>query len=167
MTKTSIYALLAVSVSAIALPPKSHAQETPEQWIALGARVHGGFGTFIPTGIRIGLDAMKRLEAGPRELTVTYYDSDKAPCACVLDGIMIAATASPGQRTVVIAAEKAPEGFMAMAVVRHRKTGRAVRYKVQEKWLLQLAQWNRTLDERGRYDAVMKADDLFEVSDEK
>lgn len=162
--------LLPLSICSIlvcAVPVSSHAQETPEQWIALGARVHGGFGTFIPTGIRIGLDAMKRLEAKPRELTITYYDSDKAPCACVLDGMMIATTASPGQRTVSIAAEKSPEGYMAMAVVRHRKTGKAFRYKVQDKWLLQLAQWNRTLDERGRYDAVMGAQDLFEVSEEK
>lgn len=162
--------LLPLSICSIivcAVPVSSYAQETPEQWIALGARVHGGFGTFIPTGIRIGLDAMKRLEAKPRELTITYYDSDKAPCACVLDGMMIATTASPGQRTVSIAAEKSPEGYMAMAVVRHRKTGKAFRYKVQDKWLLQLAQWNRTLDERGRYDAVMGAQDLFEVSEEK
>lgn len=142
-------------------------QETPEEWITLGRRVHGGFGTFIPTGIRIGLDAMQRLEANARDVTVTYFDSDKAPCACLADGIMIATTASPGQRTLTIAAEKAPEGYMAMAIVRHRKTGKAFRYRVQDKWLLQLAQWNRTLDERGRYDAVMKAEDLFEVSEEK
>jgi hypothetical protein len=37
--------------------------ETPEEWIKLGARVHGGFGSFIPVGIRIGEDAMKRLNA--------------------------------------------------------------------------------------------------------
>ena len=30
------------------------AQQTPDEWIALGRRVHGGFGTFIPVGIRIG-----------------------------------------------------------------------------------------------------------------
>ena len=28
--------------------------ETPEEWIALGARVHGAFGSFIPLGIKIG-----------------------------------------------------------------------------------------------------------------
>ena len=46
--------------------------ETPEEWIKLGARVHGGFGAFIPAGIRIGEDALKRLNAKPRELAVTY-----------------------------------------------------------------------------------------------
>jgi hypothetical protein len=42
--------------------------ETPEQWIALLTRVRGGFGAFLPVGIRIGEDAMKRLNAKPREL---------------------------------------------------------------------------------------------------
>ena len=37
--------------------------ETPEEWVKLGARVHGGFGSFIPVEIRIGLDAMERLKA--------------------------------------------------------------------------------------------------------
>jgi hypothetical protein len=35
--------------------------ETPEEWIQLGTRIHGGFGAFIPIGIRIGLDARERL----------------------------------------------------------------------------------------------------------
>jgi hypothetical protein len=71
--------------------------ETPEEWIALGARVHGAFGTFIPLGIKIGLDATDRLHAKPRELTVLYYDSDQSPCACFADGIAIATYASVGQ----------------------------------------------------------------------
>jgi hypothetical protein len=36
---------------------------------------------------------------------------------------MIATTASPGQRTLTVAAEKAPPGAMAVVVVKHRKTG--------------------------------------------
>lgn len=143
------------------------AQQSPEEWINLGRRVHGGFGTFIPVGIRIGQDAMKRLDASARDVTVTYYDSDKSPCACVADGIMIATTSSPGQRSLVIASEKAPPGAMAIAVVRHKRSGKAFRYTVADKWLLQLAQWNKTLDERGRWDEVMKAEGLFEVAEEK
>jgi len=61
--------------------------EMPEEWVALGARVHGGYGAFIPLGIKIGLDAVDRLKAKPRELAVTYYDSEKAPCACFADGV--------------------------------------------------------------------------------
>jgi len=42
-------------VLALALigPFAAHA-ETKEEWIALGARIHGAFGPFIPVGIRIG-----------------------------------------------------------------------------------------------------------------
>lgn len=159
-------ALALCSIGIAGVAPAS-AQQTPEEWIVLGRRVHGGWGTFVPVGIRIGLDAVQRLDAKHRELTVTYYDSDKAPCACVADGIMIATSASPGQRSLIIAADKAPAGAMAAVVIRHKKTGKAFRYTVAEKWLLQLAQWNRTLDERGRWDEVMKAEGLFEVSEEK
>jgi formylmethanofuran dehydrogenase subunit E len=141
--------------------------ETPEEWVQLGVRIHGGFGTFIPVGIRIGLDALQRLNAKPREVTVLYFDSDKAPCACVADGIMIAKVASPGQRTLQIAQEKAPAGAMAVAVVRHKQSGEAVKYTIADSWLQRLAEWNRTLDIRGRYDEVMKAEGLFEVSSQK
>lgn len=141
----------------------SHAQ-TREEWIALGARVHGGFGAFIPIGIRVGLDALTRLKAKPREVSVVYYDSDKAPCACILDGIMIATTASPGQRSAQIAAEKAPEAALAVAVVRHKQTGEAVRYTIPLAVMGKIGEWNRSLDPAGRYDAVMQADGLFEVT---
>jgi hypothetical protein len=36
--------------------------ETPQEWVALGARVHGAFGSFLP----VGLDALQRLNAEPR-----------------------------------------------------------------------------------------------------
>ena len=84
----------------------------------LGARVHGGFGSFIPVGIRIGLDALQRLDAKPREVTIVYYDSDKAPCACIADGVAIATQASVGQRTLQIGADNAPDGTLAMIFVR-------------------------------------------------
>ena len=42
------------------------------QWTWLGERVHGAFGAFIPVGIRISQDALQRLNAQPREVTVTY-----------------------------------------------------------------------------------------------
>jgi hypothetical protein len=47
-----------------------------EQWVALLTRVHGGLGAFLPVGIRIGEDAMKRLNAKPRELDVTFYQGE-------------------------------------------------------------------------------------------
>jgi formylmethanofuran dehydrogenase subunit E len=137
--------------------------ETPEEWIALGTRVHGGFGSFIPLGIKIGLDAVKRLDAKPRTLTVLYHDSDASPCACFADGIALATYASVGQRTLSISAEKAPAGDLAVIIIRPRQGGPGFKYTIPASALAKLGQMNRNLDERGRYDAVMKDDGLFTV----
>ena len=69
--------LLAVAVLLLGLSPAR--SETREQWIELGARVHGAFGAFIPVGIRIGLDAKERLKADPQGLSVTYYNGESRP----------------------------------------------------------------------------------------
>lgn len=160
----SLIALIAVTIAAASIAAPAARAQTREEWIALGTRVHGGFGAFMPIGIRIGLDALERLKAQPRDVTVVYHDSDKSPCACIADGIMIATAASPGQRTLHISAEKAPDGLLAAAVVRHKRTGEAVRYAVSHDWLLKVGGWNRSLDPAGRYDEVMKAEALFEVT---
>jgi hypothetical protein len=52
-----------IASAAALIAPAAVRAETPEQWITLGTRVHGGFGSFIPLGIRIGLDAVERLNA--------------------------------------------------------------------------------------------------------
>jgi hypothetical protein len=137
--------------------------ETPEEWIALGARVHGGFGSFIPLGIKIGLDAVNRLDAKPRELMVLYYDSNASPCACFADGIAIATYASVGQRSLTIAPEKAPPGTAAVIVIRPRQGGAGFKYTIPMAALAELGPMNKDLDPRGRYDAVMNATDLFTV----
>ena len=137
--------------------------ETPEEWIALGSRVHGAFGSFIPLGIKIGLDATERLHAKPRELSVLYYDSEASPCACFADGIAIATYASVGQRTLTIAPEKAPTGDAAIIVIRPRQGGAGFKYTIPLSALAKLGPMNKDLDPRGRYDAVMAADGLFQV----
>ena len=119
--------------------------ETPEEWVKLGARVHGGFGAFIPVGIRIGVDAMERLKAQPRELSVIYYSGDQVPCPCAADGVMLAVTASPGQGTLEVAAEKSPPGTFAVVVIRQRKGGEGLKYTVPISWLPKLAEINRTI----------------------
>jgi formylmethanofuran dehydrogenase subunit E len=145
------------------LIPLTARAETPEEWIALGARVHGAFGSFIPLGIKIGLDAAERLHVKPRELAVLYYDSDQSPCACFADGIAIATYASVGQRTLTIAPEKAPAGDAAVIVIRPRQGGPGFKYTIPLSALAKLGPMNKNLDERGRYDAVMKTDGLFQV----
>jgi formylmethanofuran dehydrogenase subunit E len=134
--------------------------ETREQWIEWGTRIHGAFGAFIPVGIRIGLDARERLKAATRDLSVTYYNGDKPPCPCVADGIMIATQASPGQGTLQMASEKAPQGSMATIVIRNRKSGESLKYTISDEWLPTILGWNK-LDAAGRFDAAMAAEHLF------
>lgn len=110
-----------------------------------------------------GLDAAKRLNAKPRELTVLYYDNDTSPCACFADGIAIATFASVGQRTLTIAPEKAPPGSAAVIVIRPRQGGAGFKYTIPMTALATLGPINKNLDPRGRYDAVMAADGLFQV----
>jgi formylmethanofuran dehydrogenase subunit E len=140
---------------AAALLPCTAQAETPEDWIRLGARVHGGFGTYIALGIRIGLDAVQQLGAQPRELDVTVYDGVATPCPCIADGVMIATTASPGQGTLRVAQEKAPPEYMAVLVIRSRKDGRALRYSVPDALRSRLGEWNKANDPPGRWTAVM------------
>lgn len=137
--------------------------ETPEEWIKLGARVHGGFGSFIPVGIRIGLDALKRLNAEPRGVTVVYYSGPKAPCPCPADGIAIATVASHGQGTLQVASEKAPDGVMGIAVIRSKSNGAVLKFTIPDSWIPKLIDMNKTLDPMGRYEAVMNASDLYTV----
>jgi hypothetical protein len=155
MVRTCLLAL------ALTMPVTASA-ETPEEF-NLGTRVHGGFGSFIPLGIKIGLDAVHRLNAKPRTLTVLYYDSDSSPCECFADGIAIATYASVGQRTLTIAPEKAPAGDAAIIVIRPRQGGPGFKYTIPIAALAKLGPMNKNLDERGSYDAVMATDGLFQV----
>ena len=154
-----LVALFVVAIPLVAVPSKA---ETPEEWVQLGTRVHGFFGGFIPAGIRIGLDAMQRLKATPRSLSILYYQGDKAPCPCVVDGVMLAVQASPGQGTVQVDADKAPAGLMAVIIIRDRKTGEGLRYTVADDWLPKILAWNK-LPPLERYDQAMQAGGLFKV----
>ena len=140
--------------------------ETKDEWIALGARIHGAFGPFIPVGIRVGLDAKERLHADSRGLTVTYYNGTKPPCPCIADGVMLATQASPGQGTLQISPERAPDGLMAVIVIKNRKTGEALRYSISDEWLPKILAWIKS-DLSARYDAAMNAEGLFQVEEIK
>jgi formylmethanofuran dehydrogenase subunit E len=155
------------TIVAVALLVSSLAYaETKDEWITLGARIHGAFGPFIPVGIRIGLDAKEKLHADPRGLTVTYYNGIKPPCPCIADGIMIATQASPGQGTLQIAPENAPDGMMAVIVIKNRKTGEGLRYAISDEWLPKILGWIKS-DPSARYDAAMSAEGLFQVNNIK
>ena len=146
--------------------PISAKAETKDEWIALGTRIHGGFGPFIPVGIRIGLDAVDKLKPGPRDLIVTYYNGTKPPCPCIADGVMIATHASPGQGTLQISPETAPNGMAAVILIKNRKTGEGLRYTVADEWLPKILAWLKA-DSSERYDAMMSAEALFQVEQVK
>lgn len=131
--------------------------ETPQEWVDLGRRIHGGFGSYVAAGIRIGLDAMERLNANPRELEVIYQDGAGSPCPCVADGIMIATIATPGNKTLQVLPNPAinPNTF-GIAIIKNKKTGEALRYTLPRSARSLLDGWNKDLNERDRYDAVMK-----------
>src|SRR2546423_9887730 len=161
MMRTGPWLALLV-VLGTALSAAAPRAETPDDWIRLGTRVHGGFGAFIPAGIRIGLDALERLKVEPRGVSVTFYSGERSPCPCIADGVMLATQASPGQGTVQVAAEKAPAGLLAVVVVRDRKSGAGVRYSISDEWMAKIADWNKALDPARRYAAVMAAPGLFD-----
>ena len=107
---------------------------------------------------------MKRLNAKPRELTVTFYQGEGTPCPCAADGVMVAVYASPGQGTLQIASEKSPPGTFAMVVIKPRKGGAGLKYTVPMSVMSKLDEINGTIqDPLGRYNAVMAIPDLFTV----
>ena len=154
----------ATPVRAQAGPP-TRDERSPESWIALGEAVHGGFGSHIALGILIGQDALRRLGAGRREVVVTVTEGKNAPCACLADGVMVATSASPGQRTLTVAPRSDDAGFMALVDVRSGKSGRTVSYRVPASAIGPLAQMNPGKTSREKFDLVMSAPPhtLFEV----
>lgn len=160
-------AFAALSMTLILIMGASASAETPEEWVKLLTRVHGGFGSFLPVGIKIGEDAMKRLNAKPRELVVTFYQGEGTPCPCAADGVMLAVYDSPGQGRLQIASEKSP-GTFAMVVIRPRKGGAGFKYTVPMSIMPKLDEINKTVqDSLGRYKAVMALPDIFSVEPAK
>jgi formylmethanofuran dehydrogenase subunit E len=132
--------------------------ETPpderDLWISLGARIHGGFGSLIAVGIRIGDDARQRLRAMPRELDVTYYSGRAAPCPCVVDGVMIATQTSPGQRSLRVSEMPADDGQFGRLVIRNKQSGQALEYVIPQASAAKLLAANRGTQIE-RWNAIM------------
>jgi formylmethanofuran dehydrogenase subunit E len=152
----SVVAILFVLLVSIGIQPAC--AQTPQQWVEWGDRVHGGFGSLIAYGIRIGVDAMQRLDAQRRELIVEYTDGPQSPCPCVLDGIAIAVSASLGQRTLSLAPGRTSPGLLGEVTITNRKTGRKLTYRLPQSALPLMQAINRDEKDVGRFDAVMKID---------
>src|ERR1700753_2101936 len=151
-----------VLVALALMIPVAASAETEEEWISLGIRIHGAFSSFIPVGIRIGLDAMDKLKPVRGGLTITYYNGAKAPCPCVADGVMLATHTSPGLGTFLVSTEKAPDGMMAVVVATNKNSGEALRYSISDAWLPKILLWLNG-DQEARYEAAMSAEGLFQV----
>jgi hypothetical protein len=158
--------LLAVVALGSLLAPITGNGATPGEWIRLSEQVHGEFNAYVAAGIRIGLDALQRLDAGPGEVHVTYINGVKTPCACIADGVMIATRATPGRDRIDVAKVFVRPELMGAVVVFHPGKGRRIRYDIPAAQLARLTDWNKSLDPVGRYNAVMKLPDLYTVSSE-
>jgi hypothetical protein len=77
---------------------------------------------------------------------------------------MLAVSASPGQGSVEVAAEKSPPGTFAVVVIRPRKGGDGLKYTVPMSHMAKLGEINRTIqDPLQRYAAVTAIADLYSV----
>jgi len=155
---TAVLEALTRLVMVLALGAGSARAQAPEQWVEWGDRIHGGFGSLVALGIRIGLDASQRLGAQRRELIVDYTDGPNTPCACVVDGIAIAVSASLGQRTLRLAHARTEEGLLARVVFTHRSHGGSLSYEIPYEVLGLMQDINREEQAAGRFRAVMSID---------
>lgn len=73
---------------------------------------------------------------------------------------MLATHTSPGQGSLRISAERAPDGVLAVVVVTNKKTGVSLRYSVDDDVMPKISEWLK-LEPAARYDAVMSAEGLF------
>ncbi len=97
--------------------------------------------------------------------SVTYYSGESVPCACSVDGVMLAVGASPGQgsragRGGEIAARHLRRRRHPPAQGRRRRSNTPCRCRSCRK----LGEINKTIqDPLARYNAVMALADLFTV----
>jgi formylmethanofuran dehydrogenase subunit E len=119
----------------------------------------------IGLGIRVGLDAMQRLDAERRELSVEYADGPETPCPCVIDGIAIAVSASLGQGTMSMDTKRTARGLLARVTFTHKKSGARLTYELPQSILPVMQAINRDHKGVAVFDAVMKLEPaaLFRV----
>jgi hypothetical protein len=130
--------------------------QTNEQWTEWGDRVHGGFGSLIAYGVVIGNDSLVRLNAQRRDVIVEYTDGPITPCACVLDGIAIAVSASLGQRTMKLNEYRTEDGLLARIKITNKKTNQFVVYELPMSVMPLMATINKDYEPSKRLEAVQR-----------
>lgn len=138
-----------------------------QDWVTWGEVVHGGFGSHIALGIRIGQDALKRLDAKRRDVEVIVTEGRLAPCACVADGLTVVTAASAGQRSLSVLPKSTDESFMALIEVRKKKSSKAVVYRIPASAQAPLGNMNIGKSARERFELVMAApvESLYTVTE--
>lgn len=129
-TVSALVWALCLGIPGHALAQGVPAQPTPEDWVQWGSVVHGGFGSHIALGIRIGQDALHRLQAQRREVQVWVTEGPAAPCPCLADGLTVATSASAGQRSLAVLARTDEPGLLAKVVIEKKSTHEQLTYKV-------------------------------------
>jgi formylmethanofuran dehydrogenase subunit E len=125
-------------------------------WVALATRLHGGLGSYVALGIRIGLDALADLNVARGEIDVTLTDGPETRCPCIADGLLMSTGATPGRATLHVDIGKAPPGVVGIVTVRHVKTNRTIRYTVLPSTRTQLDEWNQ-LEPAAKLDVILRA----------
>jgi hypothetical protein len=92
-----------------------------------------------------------------------YCTGEKAPCPCIIDGVMLATNASPGQRNACHRVGESADGttcrcHRAQSKKRRRLPLYRRRYVVAEGYRVEQDVRSR------RFDAAMKAEGLFDVA---
>jgi hypothetical protein len=81
---------------------------------------------------------------------------------------MLAVSASPGQGSVQVAAEKSPPGTFAVVIVRPHKGGDGLKYTVPLSVMPKLGEINKTIqDPVARFNAVVALGEFFTVEPAK
>lgn len=119
------------------------AGEAAEDWVGLGAKLHGGFGSYIALGVHIGLDAREQLGAAPRTLEVTFVNGADAPCPCMADGLQLSTGATPGRGLLRVDSTSTPAGTFGIVTVTARESGRTLRYTIPATARALLDGWNK------------------------
>lgn len=136
----------------LASPVSSH---STREWVMLGEALHGGFGTHIAVGVRIGEDALRVLKSQRRGVEVIVTEGRNAPCACVADGVALAVSASPGQRSLTVLPKSQDASFLALVEIRNRASGDVVVYRIPESAMEPLLKMNMGASPEDRFERVM------------
>lgn len=123
--------LFGSAISASALPAIAHEESKPEPVLDYTTIVHGLAGPFVVAGFRMGESALQslKLARGSMDLEVIHHSPDLVQWSCIVDGLQAATGASLGKMNLRRETTKPGETW---SVVRHRKTGREVKFKLTD-----------------------------------